>query len=416
VLEDRDYVQIDRRRLIPQDKGRLVTAFLESFFKRYVEYDFTADLEEKLDLISDGKLEYKTVLRDFWRDFIGAVESTKDLRVGEVLEALNEILGPHIFPPKGDGGDPRQCPLCGEGRLSLKVSRTSGAFIGCERYPDCRYTRQLSAVAANGTDAEASTPDGKLLGYDPESGLAVALKVGRFGPYLQLGEGGKDKDEKPKRSSIPAPFDPNAITLEQALQLLSLPRNIGDHPETGKPITAGLGRYGPFILHDGTYANLPSAEELFTVGINRDVVLLAEKKAGKAGRFRRAAATVLKELGEHPTEGGTIQVLSGRYGPYVKHGDVNATLPRGKPPEALTVDEAVQLIAERIAKGPSKAKGRRAKTSTKTAREVAAPKQANGSPAKSTKAQTKNGKDEKTSRAKGPPAKGNAPRNRKTAT
>jgi DNA topoisomerase-1 len=416
VLEDRDYVQIDRRRLIPQDKGRLVTAFLESFFKRYVEYDFTADLEEKLDLISDGKLEYKTVLRDFWRDFIGAVESTKDLRVGEVLEALNEILGPHIFPPKGDGGDPRQCPLCGEGRLSLKVSRTSGAFIGCERYPDCRYTRQLSAVAANGTDAEASTPDGKLLGYDPESGLAVALKVGRFGPYLQLGEGGKDKDEKPKRSSIPAPFDPNTIALEQALQLLSLPRNIGDHPETGKPITAGLGRYGPFILHDGTYANLPSAEELFTVGINRAVVLLAEKKAGKAGRFRRAAATVLKELGEHPTEGGTIQVLSGRYGPYVKHGDVNATLPRGKPPEALTVDEAVQLIAERIAKGPSKAKGRRAKTSTKTAREVAAPKQANGSPAKSTKAQTKNGKDEKTSRAKGPPAKGNAPRNRKTAT
>ena len=167
VLEDRDYVTIDRKRLVPQDKGRLVTAFLESFFKRYVEYDFTADLEEKLDLISDGKLEYKTVLRDFWRDFIGAVESTKDLRVGEVLEALNEILGPHIFPPKADGGDPRQCPLCGEGRLSLKVSRTSGAFIGCERYPDCRYTRQLSAVA-NGTDAEASTPDGKLLGYDPE--------------------------------------------------------------------------------------------------------------------------------------------------------------------------------------------------------------------------------------------------------
>jgi DNA topoisomerase-1 len=416
VLEERGYVTIDRKRMVPEDKGRLVTAFLESFFKRYVEYDFTAALEEKLDLISDGKLEYKVVLRDFWRDFIGAVESIKDLRVGEVLEALNEILGPHIFPPKADGGDPRQCPLCGEGRLSLKVSRTSGAFIGCERYPDCRYTRQLSALAANGTDAEASTPDGKLLGYDPESGLAVALKIGRFGPYLQLGEG--DKDEKPKRSSIPRPFDPGTITLEQALQLLSLPRNIGNHPETGKPISAGLGRYGPFILHEGTYANLPSAEELFTVGINRAVVLLAEKKAGKGGRFQRAAATVLKELGEHPAEGGAIQVLSGRYGPYVKHGDVNATLPRGKAPEALTVDEAVQLIAERVAKGPPKAKGRRGKTSSnKPARETAAPKQAaNGSPAKSTKAQTKNGKDKDESRANGPPAKGKAPRSRKAAS
>ena len=413
VLEDRDYVTIDRKRMVAQDKGRLVTAFLESFFKRYVEYDFTADLEEKLDLISDGKLEYKTVLRDFWRDFIGAVESIKDLRVGEVLEALNEILGPHIFPPKADGGDPRQCPLCGEGRLSLKVSRSSGAFIGCERYPDCRYTRQLAA--GNGTDAEASTPDGKLLGHDAE-GIPVTLRVGRFGPYLQLGEG--SNDDKPRRSSIPAPFDPNTITLEQALQLLSLPRNIGDHPETGKPITAGLGRYGPFILHDGTYANLPSAEELFTVGINRAVVLLAEKKAGKAGRFQRAAATVLNDLGDHPTEGGNIQVLSGRYGPYVKHGDVNATLPRGKAPEALTVEEAVQLIAERVAKGPSKAKGRRGKTSSnKPARAAAAPKQAaNGSPAKSTKAQTKNGKDNDNSRAKGPPAKGKAPRSRKTAS
>jgi DNA topoisomerase I len=413
VLEDRDYVTIDRKRMVPQDKGRLVTAFLESFFKRYVEYDFTADLEEKLDLISDGKLEYKIVLREFWRDFIGAVESIKDLRVGDVLEALNEILGPHIFPPRGDGGDPRQCPVCGEGRLSLKVSGKYGAFIGCSRYPDCRYTRQLSA-AGNGTDAEASTPDGKLLGYDPESGLAVTLRVGRFGPYLQLGEGGKD--EKPKRSSIPNGVDPNSVDLERALQLLSLPRNIGDHPETGKPITAGLGRYGPFILHDGTYANLPAVEDMFSVGINRAVVLLAEKKAGKAGRFQRAAPTVLKELGEHPAEGGGIQVLSGRYGPYVKHGDVNATLPRGKAPETLTVEEAVRLIAERVAKGPSKAKGRRGKSSNKPARAAAAPKQANGSPAKSTKAQTKNGKDKDDSRAQGPPAKGKAPRSRKTAT
>ncbi|HEX5959200.1 MAG TPA: type I DNA topoisomerase, partial [Hyphomicrobiaceae bacterium] len=417
TLEDRDYVEIDRKRLIPQDKGRLVTAFLESYFKRYVEYDFTADLEEKLDLISDGKLEYKVVLRDFWRDFIGAVEGIKDLRVAEVLEALNEILGPHIFPSRDDGGDPRQCPLCGQGRLSLKVSGKYGAFIGCSRYPECRYTRQLSAVG-NGSDAEASTPDGKILGYDPESGVAVALKVGRFGPYLQLGEGG-GKDEKPKRSSIPTGFDPNTITLEQALQLLSLPRTIGDHPETGKPITAGLGRYGPFILHDGTYANLPSAEELFTVGINRAVVLLAEKKAGKAGRFQRAQATVIKELGEHPSGGGKIQILSGRYGPYVKHGDVNATLPRGKQPEALTVEEAVQLITERIAKGPSKGKGGRSgkASSTKAASaKSAAPKggaDASRAPAKTRS--KKNGKD-KDSGGKPPSAKGKTPRSRKTAT
>ncbi len=363
VLQERDYVRIDKRRLIPEDKGRLVTAFLESFFKRYVEYDFTADLEEKLDLISDGKLEWKDVLRDFWREFMHAVSEIKDLRVGDVLEALNELLGPHIFPPRAEGGDPRLCPNCGEGRLSLKISGKYGAFIGCSRYPDCRYTRQLSQPEG---PAEASTPDGKLLGTDPETGLPVTLRTGRFGPYVQLGEG--SKDDKPKRASIPKGVDANTVELAYALKLLSLPREVGLHPETGKPITAGLGRYGPFILHDGTYANLPTVEETFDVGINRAVVLLAEKKAGGGkGRWQRAAPTVLKELGEHPSEGGKVQVLSGRYGPYVKHGDVNATLPRGKEPTALTMDEAVQLIAERIAKGPSKPKGRRAKTTGKTA-------------------------------------------------
>ena len=355
VLQERDYVRIDKKRLIPEDKGRLVTAFLESFFKRYVEYDFTADLEEKLDLISDGKLEWKDVLRDFWRDFMHAVSEIKDLRVGDVLEALNELLGPHIFPPKAEGGDPRLCPNCGEGRLSLKISGKYGAFIGCSRYPDCRYTRQLSQPEG---PAEASTPDGKLLGTDPETGLPVTLRTGRFGPYVQLGEG--TKEEKPKRSSIPKGVDANTVDLAYALKLLSLPREVGLHPETGKPITAGLGRYGPFILHDGTYANLPTVEEVFDVGINRAVVLLAEKKAGGGkGRWQRAAPTVLKELGDHPSEGGKVQVLSGRYGPYVKHGDVNATLPRGKEPAALTMDEAVQLIAERVAKGPSKPKGGR---------------------------------------------------------
>jgi DNA topoisomerase-1 len=363
VIEDRGYVRIDRKRLIPEDKGRLVTAFLESFFKRYVEYDFTADLEEKLDLISDGKLEWKDVLRDFWREFMHSVDSIKDLRVGDVLEALNEILGPHIFPPRADGGDPRQCPNCGEGRLSLKVSGKYGAFIGCSRYPDCRYTRQLSQPDG---PTEASTPDGKLLGHDPETGLPVTLRTGRFGPYVQLGEG--SKEEKPKRSSIPKGVDASAVDLDYALKLLGLPREVGLHPETGKPITAGLGRYGPFILHEGTYANLPAVEDVFDVGINRAVTLLAEKKAGGGkGRWQRAAPTVLKDLGEHPSEGGSVQVLSGRYGPYVKHGKVNATLPRAKDPAQLTMDEAVALIAERAAKGPSKPKARRTAKSAKAA-------------------------------------------------
>jgi DNA topoisomerase I len=355
VLQERDYVRIDKKRLIPEDKGRLVTAFLEGFFKRYVEYDFTADLEEKLDLISDGKLEWKDVLRAFWREFTGAVDEIKDLRVGDVLEALNEILGPHIFPPKPEGGDPRQCPNCGAGRLSLKVGKF-GAFIGCSNYPECRFTRQFSDTQ-NGAP-EASTPEGKLLGQDPDTGLAVTLRSGRFGPYVQLGDA--DGEDKPKRASVPRGIDAASLDLERALQLLALPREIGLHPETGKPITAGIGRYGPFILHDGTYANLPTLEEVFSIGINRAVVLLAEKKAGVGkSRFQRAAPTVLKELGEHPSEGGKVQVLSGRYGPYVKHGEVNATLPRAKDPATLSLNEAVELIAERLAKGPSKAKGRR---------------------------------------------------------
>jgi DNA topoisomerase I len=358
LLQERDYVRIDRKRLIPEDKGRLVTAFLEGFFKRYVEFDFTADLEEKLDLISDGKLEWKDVLRDFWRDFTKAVAEIKDLRVGDVLEALNELLGPHIFPLRADGGDPRQCPNCGEGRLSLKVSGKYGAFIGCSRYPDCRYTRQLSQPADG--PPEASTPEGKLLGHDPETGLPVTLRTGRFGPYVQLGEATGDK--RPKRASVPRGA-PDPIDLDFALKLLSLPRPVGTHPETGTPITAGLGRYGPFLLHDGSYASLPALEEVFSIGINRAVALLSEKKAGKS-RFQRAAPTVIKDLGEHPEDGGKVQVLSGRYGPYVRHGDVNATLKKTQDPSALTIDEAVALIAERRARGPAPrraAKGTRAK-------------------------------------------------------
>ncbi len=352
VLQEREYVKTDKKRLVPEDKGRLVIAFLESFFKRYVEYDFTADLEEKLDLISDGKLAWKDVLRDFWTHFTASIGEIKDLRVGEVLEALNEMLGPHVFPDKGDGSDPRTCPKCGTGRLSLKISGKSGAFIGCGNYPDCKFTRQLTG------EGTSSTGD-RELGFDHVTGLPVVVKSGRFGPYLQLGEG--EGDEKPKRSSIPKGIDAATIDLERALQLLRLPREVGLHPETQTPITAGLGRFGPFILHDGTYANVDSIEDVLSIGVNRAVTLLAEKRAGGGkGRFGRAAQrTVFKDLGEHPVEGGKIEVLDGKYGAYVSHNKVNATVPKGTDPAQLTVEQAMALLAERIAKGGGKKPARK---------------------------------------------------------
>ncbi|MGD9738170.1 MAG: type I DNA topoisomerase [Bauldia sp.] len=346
VLRDRGYVRLDKKRLIPEDKGRLVTAFLQSFFARYVEYDFTADLEQKLDQISAGDLAWRDVLRDFWRDFSMQVEGTRELRVSEVLEALNELLGPHIFPDRGDGTDPRTCPLCGTGRLSLKLGKF-GSFIGCSNYPDCRYTRQLAAPG----DGEGGTEgDGtRVIGLDPETGLEVAVKVGRFGPYLQLGEA--EGDEKPKRANIPRGYDPATIDLDTALSLLSLPREVGIHPESGKAITAGIGRFGPFVQHDGTFANLDSVEEVFSVGLNRAVTLIAEKKQGGG---RRNAPLLIKALGDHPTEGGPITVRAGRYGPYVNHGAINATLPRAADPEKVTLQEAVELIAKKAEAGPGK--------------------------------------------------------------
>ena len=251
VLRDRGYVRLEKKQLIPEDKGRLVTAFLESFFERYVEYDFTADLEEKLDKISNGDISWKEVLREFWRQFSADVAETKDLRVAEVLEALNELLGPHIFPPRADGGDPRHCPSCGNGRLSLKLGKF-GAFVGCSNYPECRYTRQLAVTGENGNGGEVGGDGTRSLGNDPETGLDVTLRTGRFGPYVQLGEANGD-GEKPKRSSLPKGWDPATHRPRPTRSRCSaLPREVGIHPETGKPITAGIGRYGPFVQHDGT--------------------------------------------------------------------------------------------------------------------------------------------------------------------
>ena len=359
VLRDREYVRMEKQRFIPEDKGRLVTAFLEQFFKRYVEYDFTAALEEKLDLVSDGQLDWKAFLREFWKDFHAAVGEIAELRTTNVLDALNDALGPHIFPDKGDGSDPRLCPTCHSGQLSLKTGKF-GAFIGCSNYPECRYTRQLGVSEGDG---EAESAD-KQLGVNPATGSAVWLKNGRFGPYVEelAAEGSGDK---PKRSSLPKGWIASAMDLEKALRLLSLPREVGKHPDDGKVITAGLGRFGPFVLHDGTYANLENADEVFDVGLNRAVAILADKRAG-GGRPQRAAAAALAELGNHPEDGKPVRVLSGRFGPYIKHGDVNANVPKGKDPAALTMDEAVALLAERAAKGGGK----------KPAKKAAAPKKA----------------------------------------
>ncbi|MGN6538781.1 MAG: type I DNA topoisomerase [Mesorhizobium sp.] len=343
TLEDREYVVIDKRRLIPQSKGRLVTAFLENFFDKYVEYDFTASLEEKLDEISDGKLAWKDVLRDFWKDFSAHVDETKELRVTDVLDALNEELAPLVFPAREDGSDPRICPKCGTGNLSLKLGKY-GAFVGCSNYPECGYTRQLGGEA-NGNGENGGAVDGaKVLGKDPYTAEEITLRSGRFGPYVQRGEG-----KEAKRSSLPKGWTAESIDHEKALALLSLPRDVGKHPETGKMISAGLGRYGPFVLHDGTYANVESIEDVFSIGLNRAVSVIAEKQAkGKGGRNGGTPAA-LKELGEHP-DGGKITVRDGKYGPYVNWEKVNATLPKGKDPQSVTVEEALALIAERAAK------------------------------------------------------------------
>jgi DNA topoisomerase-1 len=383
VLKERGYVRLDKKRLIPEDKGRIVVAFLESFFQRYVEYDFTAGLEEKLDKVSNNELFWQDLLRDFWDGFAAAVGEIKDLRITEVLDALNDLLGPHIFPARADGGDPRQCPNCGEGRLSLKVGRF-GAFIGCSRYPECRFTRQLSA----GENGGGGT---KKLGEDPETGLEVTLRSGRFGPYVQLGEG--SKEEKPKRAGLPKGTNPDDVDLKMALGLLSLPRTVGLHPEDGEPILAGVGRFGPYVQHGKTYANLEAGDEVLNIGLNRAVTLIAEKKL-KPSKGRRQADPG-RALGDHPDKGGPVVAKNGRYGPYVSHDGVNATLPADKTHETITLEEAVALIDARAAKGGgNKGGGKKKAAPKKTAKKAekaegdAAPKKKLAASKKKTEAVT----------------------------
>ncbi len=379
TIQDRDYVRKDKNRLIAEDKGRLVTAFLASYFPRYVEYDFTAQLEDSLDEIVSGQRAYLDVLGRFWKDFSAALAGTSELRISEVLTQIDDILSPHLYPPRADGSDPRICPTCGKGRLHLKTARSGGAFIGCGNYPECRFTRPLSAP---GEGDEAGMAE-RVLGTDGAD--EIHLKNGRFGPYVQRGEATAEQP-KPPRASLPKGWAPDNVDLDRALALLALPRPIGPHPEDGVMVEAGLGRFGPYVKHGPKYANLPDADEVFTIGMNRAVEVLAAKQV----RGRAAPAKALRELGDHP-DGGAIQVLDGRFGPYVKWAKVNATLPKGVTPETITVEQALELIAAKAAKGGKKAAPKKAaaKTATKTAAKKPAAKKATAKKPATKKASTK---------------------------
>jgi DNA topoisomerase-1 len=363
TIQEREYVRKDKNRLIPEDKGRLVTAFLTNYFRKYVEFDFTADLEGQLDDVSAGERDYKEVLARFWRDFSAAIAETADLRIGEVLDKIDEFLGPHLYPARADGSDPRICQVCGTGKLHLKTARSGGAFIGCGNYPECRYTRPISVT---GDEGAAGFADGQVLGHD-DAGLPITLRNGRFGPYVQRGEA-TEESPKPPRASLPKGWAPDRLTLDRALMLLNLPRQIGPHPDDGVMVEAAIGRFGPYVKHGSVYANIADVDEVFTIGMNRAVEVIAQKATRGRGT---AAAQPLRELGVHP-DGGLVQVMPGKYGPYVKWAKVNATLPKELSPETVTLDEALGLIAEKAGKG-AKTKAPR-KAAAKPAAKAAAAK------------------------------------------
>ncbi len=416
VLQDRNYVRLDKRRFIPEDRGRLVTAFLKNFFNRYVEYNFTADLENQLDDISGGRIDWKTVLRDFWRAFHAAVDGTKDLTITQVLTTLDEELGAHFFPANtnGPGHDPRVCPVCSQGRLGLKLGKM-GAFIGCSRYPECRYTRPLAV--ANDENGEAQEGP-RELGVDPETSLPVTVRRGPYGAYIQLGPApapaappvveeepadgkkkgkkkAKSEEPKPKRVSLPKGMAAADVDLDTALKLLALPRTIGKHPETGEDISAGIGRFGPYLKHGSVYKSLTPDDDVLAIGINRAVDLLA-------GAAKKASAPA-KTLGDHPKTGKPITTGSGRFGPYIKHGSTYASIPKGTDPEGVTLEQALELLEAKAAKDAAK-KGKAPKDAEPAAAEGAE------APAKAEKATKAKASPAKKEAAKKEPAKKAAPK------
>jgi len=361
VLKDRAYVRVEKNRFFAEETGRLLTAFLERFFPRYVAYEFTAGMEEELDDVSGGRAGWKAVLEAFWRDFKPKSDEVMAQKPSEVTEALDEFLGDYLFPPREDGADPRACPQCAaegraNGRLSLRGGKY-GAFIACANYPECKFTRKFAQPGG----AEATGEEGEL-GKDPVTGAAITRHNGRFGPYIEMMDG-----ETKKRASIPKDVletNGGELTLDWASKLLSLPRTIGPHPETQEPITASIGRYGPYLAHNGKYARLKTTSDVFETGMNAAVMKLAEAAAG--GGRTRTAAEPLKTFGPHPTTGGEIKLMAGRYGAYVTDGITNATLPKDAQPETLTAEAAIALIDARAAKGPP-AKGKAKKAPAKKA-------------------------------------------------
>jgi DNA topoisomerase-1 len=383
VLQDRQYVRLEKRRFFPEDRGRIVTTFLENFFERYVQYNFTAKLEDLLDDISEGKVDWHQVLADFWGDFSKAIDGTKDLTITQVIDALDEALGPHFFPNRVDGSDPRKCPTCGNGRLGLKLGKF-GAFVGCSNYPECRYTTRLAIDGGNGDATAAAGP--VVLGTDPATELPVSIRKGPYGFYVQLGEAeGKDK-EKPKRTGLPKGQAASEVDLDKALKLLSLPREVGIYPESGLPIKAGIGRFGPYLQHERVYASIPADEDVLDIGLNRAVDLIKTK-------IDRVAQSKLRDVGLH-TDGKEIVMYKGRFGPYLKHGRTMATLPKGTDADALTLETAIALIDARAAKAKP-AKG--AKGKGKTAKAKAEPA---ASEAKTAKAKKPTKPRAKTTKAK----------------
>ncbi|HEY0630132.1 MAG TPA: type I DNA topoisomerase [Sphingomicrobium sp.] len=335
TLKDREYVRLDKGRFLPEESGRLVTAFLERFFERYVSFDYTAELEEELDDVSGGRLNWQKLLEAFWRDFKPKAGEVMEQKPSDVTAALDEFLSPYLFPDKGDGSDPRLCPLCGTGKLGLRGGKF-GAFVACSNYPECKYTRRFG----QGEEAASEGP--------ADIGNGIVLKSGRFGPYLE---------RDGARASLPKDVPQGDVTLEMAEKLLSLPREIGAHPETGKPIVASIGRYGPYLQHDGKYARLSSTAEVFDTGMNAAVVKLAEAASG--GKARGSSREPIAVLGAHPESGKELKVLEGRFGPYVSDGSTHATLPKTADPKAVTLEEAVALVDAKAAKGPSKGKAKR---------------------------------------------------------
>lgn len=350
VLQNREYVRLEKDRFIPESRGRIVTTFLQNFFERYVEYDFTADLERRLDDISRGELDWKEVMRDFWSAFKKNADEVSNIRLRAVIDRLDAVLAPALFPVTDSERDPRLCPTCNDGKIGLRIGKF-GAFFGCSNYPGCKYTRSFGPEDENRN--EKPTVLGQLENCD------VSLRAGRFGPYVQLGDDA-ETDAKPRRVSLPPDLAPEAVDLNCAIQLLALPREIGKHPETGKPVQAGIGRYGPYVKHEREYRSIPKDESVLTVGMNRAMDLLAQAK----GAARQSPALV---LGQHPSDGKDVTVQSGRFGPYVKHGRLNASLPKGMDMGEVTLEQAVELLAVRAQK-PAATKTSARKRSTKTKR------------------------------------------------